>query len=509
MRRSKAPSMRRAAKRGNEDSHQKVEPESPCSWNNSSLSSEWGTSGGSQSLGPRALKAGENPLKDSRIFHVLWRNQTTKKHKTWTGNGTLVVTGAVVTLKDDTGKVVDTMTYFKQRELRENDQLEVGSRDVEVQEEIKTVDECFTQRQLEIANWCQKIDAQNGYADTSPPPATSAPFQSHLLKKIKREADAQTPSHSEIIQHKMEHVSYEAPSSGTSHVMEKKICEQNSLKKENPSMEFTQSEYMCLLTPAELQKRLLLFLSEYAEACKAESTLLKEVVQIVCDHPVLLKTLGKKTEFQEIMEVLDSILPPWSDMGLYDAAKFEFLHVMLDNLVAERGEKCCILANSEDCLTLVRGYCQSYTLDHAQLDGPQKVDLFNSLAEEEPMVGLILTSDLLELRALRCKHLIIYNHNARKHANKLLAVGAMDTKIYTLITAGGSPEELQFHMADNDSLEDLRSHQSQLIPSAAINLANWVKIEPPFDCDFFEETAISESLDCIQQVYSRKMKVNT
>ncbi|EDW44576.1 GM11759 [Drosophila sechellia] len=160
------------------------------------------------------------------------------------------------------------------------------------------------------------------------------------------------------------------------------------------------------------------------------------------------------------MDVLDAILPPWPSMGLYDSAKFEFLHVMLDHLVAERGEKCCILANSEDCLTLVRGYCESYSLDHAQLDDPQKVNLFNSLADGEPM-----------------------------HANQLLTVGAMDTKIYTLITAGGSPEELQFYgqmtRSSDDSLE-LENYRSQLIPSASNDLSDWTKNEPPFDCVFFE-----------------------
>ncbi|XP_032578932.1 uncharacterized protein LOC6621888 [Drosophila sechellia] len=511
MRRSKAPSMRRAAKRGSEAAPSKEEPQSPCSWPKNNLPSEWGTPAGTQSLRPREFRANENPLKDSRIFHVLWRNQTTKKHKTWTGNGTLVVTGSVVTLKDDTGKVVDTMTYFKQQQLKENDQLEVGSKDVEVQEEIKTVEECFTQRQLEIANWCQKIDAQNGCADTSPPPADSATFRSHLLKKIKREADALAPSHLEISQHKeKENVSYAAPDSSTS--MEKIMYGQNTLKIENPPKEFTQSEYLCLLTPAELQKKILLFVSEYAQTTKTGSSMLKKIFQIVCDHPVLLKTLGKNPEFKEIMDVLDAILPPWPSMGLYDSAKFEFLHVMLDHLVAERGEKCCILANSEDCLTLVRGYCESYSLDHAQLDDPQKVNLFNSLADGEPMVGLILTSDLSALRALRCKHLIIYNHNAWEHANQLLTVGAMDTKIYTLITAGGSPEELQFYgqmtRSSDDSLE-LENYRSQLIPSASNDLSDWTKNEPPFDCVFFEETAISDSLDCIQLVYSRKVRVKT
>lgn len=178
-----------------------------------------------------------------------------------------MVTGSIVTLKDDTGKVVDTMTYFKQRQLQENDQLEVGSKDVEIQEEIKTVEECLIQRQLEIANWCQKIDAQNGCTDTSPPPADSAPVRSHLLKKIKREADAFAPPHLEISQHREDkHVSYAAADSSTS--MGKKIYEQNTLKIENPTKEFTQSEYLCLLTPAELQKKILLFVSEYAQTSK-------------------------------------------------------------------------------------------------------------------------------------------------------------------------------------------------------------------------------------------------
>ncbi|XP_065722916.2 uncharacterized protein [Drosophila suzukii] len=510
MRRSKAPSMRQAVKR---EADPVEDPQSSCSWPSISLPSEWGSSKGSESLGPRELKAGENPLKESRIFHVLWRNQTTRKHKTWTGNGTLVVTGSIVTLKDDTGEVVDTMTVFKQRDFKENDQLQVGTRDVEIQEEIKTLEECVTQRKLEIATWCQKIDALNGHSDTSPPPAPSAPFRSHVLKKIKREGNfmgVENPStwgspESSIQMDTSPHVGT-APC--LSNELEWGINRKTSAEKENPATSgFTRAEYLCFLAPAALQESIFLFLAEYIKKSR-DPSFIDEMVQVVCDHPVLLKTLFKNTDSMELMQVLEPKLPPWPEMGLYDSAKFEFVHAMLDNLVLERKEKCCILANSQDCLRLVIGYCQSYDIDHAQLDSPQKISVFNST--EKPMVGLALTSNLPEINSLRCKHLIIYNHNAREEATQLLALEETDTKEYTLITSGGGPEELQFYrrlglITDNDSLGDLQNYGGKLMPSTIYELATWNKIEPPFSNNFLEESSISDSLDCLQLVYSRKM----
>ncbi|KAH8357247.1 hypothetical protein KR084_012123 [Drosophila pseudotakahashii] len=470
--------MRNAVKQENADPDPMEEPQASFSWPSSStLASEWGSSKGSENLGPRELKAGENPLRESRIFHVLWRNQTTKKHKTWTGNGTLVVTGFIVNLKDDTGKVVDTMTLFKQRDFKENDQLQVGNKDVEVQDEIKTLEECANQRKLEIASWCQKIDTLNGHADTSPPPVASAPFRSHVLKKMKREEnylEQQNPSSSgcPLTQkgYKMDPLPHVSEAPTRFEELEERIVEENSLEIKNPATSgFTRAEYLCLLAPAELQEKILHYLAEYIKYAKVESNITEKMVQVVCDHPVLLKTLIKDTDFKELMQELQPKLPTWPEMGLYDSAKFEFVYIMLDSLVLERGEKCCILANSPDCLRLVMGYCQSYDIDHAQLDSQQKVSIFNSLGEKESMVGLVLTSNLPEIRSLRCKHLIIYNHNAREEADQLLAYGEMDTKIYTLITAGGCPEELQFNRrlglyTDDNSQEDLENYISKQVP---------------------------------------------
>ncbi|XP_017114549.1 uncharacterized protein LOC108137401 [Drosophila elegans] len=488
MRRSKAPSMRLAAKRKIEDPEQPPEElGAPCSWPSNTPPMEWGSSSGSENFGPRELKAGENPLRESRIFHVLWRNQTTKKHKTWTGNGTLVVTGSKVALKDDTGKVVDSMTCFKQRDFKENDLLEVGSKDVEVQEEIKTLEECVTQRGLEIASWCKKLDALNGL--DSPVHVASAPYRSHVLKRAHEEISlkVQNPAPSGFTQSGIEssHSFREGTPSGPTHV-----------------------EYLCLLAPAELQDNILHFLAEYIKNSKVEPSIIKEMVEVVCDHPVLLKTLVKQIDFKDIMQLLEPKLPPWLDMGIYDSAKFEFVHRMLDHLVVEQGEKCCILANRQDCLKLAMGYCQSYDLDHVQLDSPQKVAMFNSDGEDSPMVALVLTSDLPEISSVCCKNLIIYNHNAREEANNLLSTAETDTKIYTAITSGGCPDERQFYRRlglskDVDSLVDIQNYSRDHIPRTRYELATWTKIEPPYSTDFLKKANIADSLENVQLVYSK------
>ncbi|KAH8381837.1 hypothetical protein KR009_000630, partial [Drosophila setifemur] len=404
--------IRQAAKQGKvghipfKDLH--PDPEPSYSWPSSSPPMEWGTSNGSEILGPKELKPGENPLKESHIFHVLWRNQTNKKHKTWTGNGTLVITGSKMTLKDETGKAVDSLNCFKQLQIKENDQLQIGSKDVEVQEEIKSLEECVAQRKLEIASWCQRIDARNGHVDVSPPPAGNLPFRSHVLKKRMRT---------------------ESPTN-----------------RENPnSSRFSQVEYICLLSPAELQDKILHFLCEKSKSSKLDFSVIADLAKDVCDHPVLLKTRATQSDSLELMQLLQPHLPPWPEMEIYDSAKFEFVHLMLDDLVVERREKCCIVADSQDCLRLVKGYCQSWDLAHLQLDGPEQVASFNSCAEEAPKVALVLTNRLPEIQSLHCKNLIIYNHNARRDAEQLLAKGNIDTKIYTLISGGGCPEERSFY----------------------------------------------------------------
>ncbi|KAH8295137.1 hypothetical protein KR018_007710, partial [Drosophila ironensis] len=414
-----------------------------CSWPSSSPPSEWGTSAkGSESAGPRELKPGENPLRDSRIFHVLWRNQTTKKHKTWTGNGTLVVTGAKLTLKDETGKAIDSMQCFKMRQIKEQDQLQIGSKDVEVQDEIRTLEECALQRKMEIASWCQKIDTKNGYVEDSENLEINLPLRSHILKKRPR---------------------LESPTKAENPAVSLRLP-QSPAKAQNPTpsparLKSISNEYICVLSPAELQVKTLSFLAEISRNTEMEPSVVVGAALEVCDHPVLLKARETQPDSLELMELLGTQLPPWPEMGIYDSAKFEFVHLMLDHLVVEQSEKCCIVANNLDCLRLVKGYCQSWDLAHVQVEDLEQVASFNSVDEGAPMVALVLTNQLAEIQNLRCNYLIVYNHNARMAAKQLLAPG--NTKIYTLITGGDSPEEREFYRSHNlpiggDLFEDIR-----------------------------------------------------
>uniref|UniRef100_A0A1Q3EZ06 DNA repair and recombination protein RAD54-like n=1 Tax=Culex tarsalis TaxID=7177 RepID=A0A1Q3EZ06_CULTA len=69
-------------------------------------------------------------------FRVCWGKITTKKHKTWEGDGTLTVGGRSATLRDEDGKVIGSSGSVKVEELDEGARLIVGSKEVELVERI-------------------------------------------------------------------------------------------------------------------------------------------------------------------------------------------------------------------------------------------------------------------------------------------------------------------------------------------------------------------------------------
>uniref|UniRef100_A0A8D8ES09 DNA repair and recombination protein RAD54-like n=1 Tax=Culex pipiens TaxID=7175 RepID=A0A8D8ES09_CULPI len=70
-------------------------------------------------------------------FKVCWGKITTKKHKTWEGDGTLtIVGGKSATLRDEDGKVIGNAGSVKGEELEEGSRLIVGSKEVELVERI-------------------------------------------------------------------------------------------------------------------------------------------------------------------------------------------------------------------------------------------------------------------------------------------------------------------------------------------------------------------------------------
>lgn len=73
----------------------------------------------------------------SGTFAVLWRKPTNKKHKTWDGDGTLVVANGFAELQDDRGKVLGKTAYTKS--LPEVDQeLSLAGRIVQVESLLTT-----------------------------------------------------------------------------------------------------------------------------------------------------------------------------------------------------------------------------------------------------------------------------------------------------------------------------------------------------------------------------------
>ncbi|KAH8310343.1 hypothetical protein KR044_000868, partial [Drosophila immigrans] len=417
---------RRAAKRGLPLEIEAPKQEQP------SVQMQWGTSGGYRHWGPRRYDDSENPLKDKRIFLVLWRQQSNKKHKIWTGNGTLEVTATRATLKDETNKTLDVLTFFKPEKFRENALLEIGMKDVEIQLELKTVEECLAQRKEEIENWYRQQETATGEL-VSQNEDTSV---SHQRPKIMLKRPKQSPE-----------------SKLNPDTITVKTTATISLQETEHRIKL--HEYICMLTQADIQQLTLQLLADFSRTADKESPDILEIAQQICDHPVLLKHLE---DHPIVSQILQPHLPPWQEMGLYDSAKFEFVHLMLDNLVVAHGQKCAIVATSKRCLDIIKGYCQCWEVPYIEVENDEHVDSFNRSQNKVPMVALIEANYLPAIRLTNCKHMIVYNYSSRSAATRLLAADC-DTRIYKLITAGCLEERLfQKHLElleSSDSVMDL------------------------------------------------------
>ncbi|KAI9753559.1 MAG: hypothetical protein M4579_005101 [Chaenotheca gracillima] len=74
----------------------------------------------------------------STWYTVLWRKFTTKKHKTWDGDGVLVISGGYATLQDDSGKDLGRAKFGSP--LLPGSTLSVAGKDVEVETIISKAD---------------------------------------------------------------------------------------------------------------------------------------------------------------------------------------------------------------------------------------------------------------------------------------------------------------------------------------------------------------------------------
>lgn len=71
------------------------------------------------------------------LFNVVWRKITTKKHKTWEGDGFLEVKDNICILKSETGQFLGTSNAIKIDELNDGTLIVIGGKEVEIQEKVK------------------------------------------------------------------------------------------------------------------------------------------------------------------------------------------------------------------------------------------------------------------------------------------------------------------------------------------------------------------------------------
>ncbi|KAF9905887.1 DNA repair and recombination protein rad54b [Linnemannia zychae] len=71
-----------------------------------------------------------------RCFSVLWRKKTGKKHKTWDGDGVLVVNGSHAILKDMDGKEIGKGSGPAIAGLSAGDEISLGGKDIEVSSQM-------------------------------------------------------------------------------------------------------------------------------------------------------------------------------------------------------------------------------------------------------------------------------------------------------------------------------------------------------------------------------------
>lgn len=139
-----------------------------------------------------------------------------------------------------------------------------------------------------------------------------------------------------------------------------------------------------------------------------------------------------------VSEVLLPHLEPFSEMGLWDSAKFQFVHQMLAQCVMTLDETCAIVASTQRSLDFLHRYFGDWGIRIQQLD-----ETYNSSDMPKHVnVILLLASKLPAMPIANCKIQIIYNLSARE-AGIHAFMQDCDTQIYTLITAG-CLEERQF-----------------------------------------------------------------
>ncbi|KAF8425851.1 SNF2 family N-terminal domain-containing protein [Tirmania nivea] len=100
-------------------------------------------------------------------FNVLWRKYTTKKHKTFDGDGVLIIVKGYVTLQDLGGKDLGKTMWSKP--LQPGDQLSVGGKEVEIDSVLSRADYLAGRPFLKSSTTASVANLTNSNSESLPP----------------------------------------------------------------------------------------------------------------------------------------------------------------------------------------------------------------------------------------------------------------------------------------------------------------------------------------------------
>lgn len=475
MRRSKAPSALSKSKRVCVNSITNNEPEEKYG---SDPEDEQYLKWGSR----ENTKGAENEFfdKNKRYFNVVWRNLSTKKHKTWAGDGTLEVNVLKLkaVLKDDTGKYMGSTTRFKISELCEDFQMVVSGKEIEIQNEIKDEEEIYELRKRVIKN-------RNWGAEEWVPPEEQAeeakkPKGGFYFKPVLHLNSPKLPGSVATFKETIRKSNIEALNWGTAGRSQNNLngwqLNEKSDKKNNireidsnvpkrNSKEITHgvstdgntrhgqsckiSEFICFVKPSELQQYLFQQINEFYTDYKnkfdneqLKSLNIEHVLQQICNHPSFIKHIPSTNN---LVEFLTPFLPTWSEMGPFDSGKLEFVQYYIQPSGGRQTKNILILAKSSNVVNMLQGLCDFMNIKIFKLCSTDSKDTKKQLwneylcTSEEDNLRILLTSSLLDLNDCDSnldKQTIFVFEDWLSTMNELKTIKDLqDVKVYYLVTA--------------------------------------------------------------------------
>ncbi|XP_037818644.1 uncharacterized protein LOC119608338 [Lucilia sericata] len=536
MRRSKAPSVLNKAKRwcsskdnGNDskDAGHSSDPEDEqYNWGSRNHNGEIKT----------------NNYENKRIFNIVWRDISNKKHKTWKGDGTLEVNNFTVKaiLKDETGKYMGCSTKFNKNDIAPDFQMVIGGKEIEIQNEIKEEDELqeLRNRQVRNRNWGEEewISPED-LAEEAKKPKGGFKFKPILTLR-----PPEVPSSVEWKENDKsdwERNDYQKPS------VSKYNRESSILSyQKNDSCK----EFLCFISASELQQFLFMKAIEYYSSVKPKLTLeniksldIVNILKHICNHPSFI---NNNSTTNELMRHLQPTLPDWSEMGPFDSGKLEFVQYFLSDLIKMKPRNCIIIAENANVLNMLQGLCNFMNIQCFRLqtnsskDATTNEELINEFCSAEKTISQVLLvnsiEDINSFEISSCCKTIIVFEDVLKHENIFNTVNnAQDTIVYYLVTAFSveelilidkyqeSKEENLFerleelvnisNMMDNDccylhskiECNCFRGTEDSVIKSDNIFAKEWKHFKQPFDVELLKMSLLENSAENIVSIFCK------